>query len=222
MGTTLVKNLVSTLFVNYFSEIFIRSKSTTFFQIRHMLPLYHVYVESSTDDFSWKQCEKTMTNEIIGTCRLYSRANHEFDDSLSNNDTTNQTDEDVILMKNKLLTMSNIETKQLFFVALPNTQEFATWDQFWDFANIDLNCVFGAVRIINPITKQVSICVQFKKPKFVQQCFHSCHGKRFFKTETLICHTLFALHVCFFFLLYILAQTFYFFVLYVLCFSLFC
>ena len=172
-----------------------------------MLPLYHVYVESESDMFTWEQCEKTMTNEMKGICHLYSRAKPEFDDCFSNDHNTSTAsigssdDEDTILLKNKSLTMSNLETKQLFFVALPNNKEFEKWTKFWEFTDIDLNTIVGAIRIINPKTKQLSICVQFKETKFVQKCFYYCHGKRFFKNKTLICHTLFTIHVCYIFIL---------------------
>ena len=140
-----------------------------------LLPLYHIYVECK-ENFSWADdCNKKMS----GKCHLFAMVN----DELSNI-------QRALDSPHEHLSHINAQVTELFFVAIP-CSNFSFTD-FLQFAQIDEDEIIGAVQIFNPSTKQLSVCVKFRRINDTQQCFLQCHGKRFKSKNTEICHVLFA------------------------------
>ena len=86
----------------------------------------------------------------------------------------------------------NAQVTELFFVAIPSSN--FSFRDFIKFAKIDLNEIVGSVRVVNPITKQHSICIKFQNIENAQKCFLRCHGRRYMNKND-ICHVLFAVKV---------------------------
>eukprot|EP01083_Nonionella_stella_P116201 345145_1 len=144
---------------------------------RTLLPLYHIYVEAE-EQFSWLDCEETISKKLTGNCNLFAMVNDEFENI-----------QNALASSHEDISHINAQVTELFFVAIPS-QHF-TFRDFIKFAKIDLNEIVGSVRTINPFTKQHSICIKFQNIQNAQKCFLRCHGKRYLHKND-ICHVLFA------------------------------
>eukprot|EP01083_Nonionella_stella_P282702 961990_1 len=142
-----------------------------------LLPLYHIYVECK-EEFSWLDCEETISKKLPGNCNLFAMVNDEFENI-----------QNALLSSQEDISHINAQVTELFFVAIPSSN--FSFRDFIKFAKIDLNEIVGSVRTINPFTKQHSICIKFQNIENAQKCFLRCHGKKYGNTND-ICHVLFA------------------------------